>query len=167
MADSDAYTAFESDKRGNKRYRYYLAPAAARCESVADTASFNLPAEDIHRLVTNHLREQFRMPDGLLPVLLEHTDGLDEDTARQALRELDAVWERFADIGLAGSINSLISRVTIYPDRAGIRIDLPALVREVKGMASRKQPTQGGHANGHPTKAGAAFDKPTTQLPDT
>jgi DNA invertase Pin-like site-specific DNA recombinase len=163
----DAYTAFESDKRGSKRYRYYLAPAAAKCESVADIESFNLSAEDIHRVVENHLREQFRVPDGLLPALLEHTCGLDEDTARQALRELDAVWNRFADIGLTGSINSLISRVTIYPDRAGIRIDLPALAREVEGMTSRKQPTQEGHARGHPAKATATSGKPTTQLPNT
>ncbi|MEW5781280.1 MAG: hypothetical protein ACOY6N_13875 [Pseudomonadota bacterium] len=37
----------------------------------------------------------------------------------------------------------LISRVTVYPDRAGIRIDLPALAQLINGIAQDRQCAKG------------------------
>lgn len=125
--EGGAYTAFKSDDRGDKRYRYYVAPASAKQETASAVPSFNLPTEDIHRVVANHLREQFRAPDRWLPGLLEHTGGLDEAAIRQALQDLDAAWNLFTEWTQADLLFRLISRATIYPDRAGIQINLPAL----------------------------------------
>lgn len=77
--------------------------------------------------VANHLREQFKAPEDWLPGLREHVGGLDEAAIRQTLLALDTAWNLFTEWTQADTIFRLISRVTIYPDRAGIRINLPAL----------------------------------------
>lgn len=135
-----AYTAFKSDDRGDKRYRYYVAPDAAKQEAASADQSFNLPTEDIHRVVANHLREQFKAPDNWLPGLLEHAGGFDEAAIRQALLALDTAWNLFAiEWEEPATLFVLISRVTIYSDRAGIQINLPALAQLVGGIARDRQ----------------------------
>lgn len=143
-----AYTAFKSDDRGDKRYRYYVAPASAKQEAASADASFNLLTEDIHRVVANHLREQFRAPDKWLPGLLEHAGGLDEAAIRQALQDLDAAWNLFTEWTQSDSLFRLISRATIYPDRAGIQINLPALAQLVSEIAQKRHRAQHGRAKG-------------------
>lgn len=136
----DAYTAFKSNQRGDdKHYRYYVAPASARQAAASADQSFNLPAEEIHRVVANHLREQFKSPKAWLPALLEHAGDFDEAAIRQALRDLDKAWNLFTEWGQADTLFRLISRVTIYPDRAGIEINLPALTQLVSGIAHDRQ----------------------------
>jgi hypothetical protein len=110
--------------------------------SAAADASFNLPTEDIHRVVANHLREQFRAPDKWLFGLLEHAGGLDEAAILQALQDLDAAWNLFTEWTQADSLFRLISRATIYPDRAGIQINLPALAQLIDGIAQDRQRAQ-------------------------
>lgn len=134
-----AYTAFKSDDRGDKRYRYYVAPVAAKQKATSDDQSFNLPTEDIHRVVANHLREQFKAPEEWLPGLSEHVGGLDEAAIRQAMLALDTAWNLFTEWTQADTIIRLISRVTIYPDRAGIEINLPAMAQLVSGIAYDQQ----------------------------
>lgn len=134
------YTAFKSDDRGDKRYRYYVAPDAAKQEATSADQSFNLPTEDIHRVVANHLRAQFRAPEAWLPGLLEHAGDFDEAAIRQALLALDTAWNLFAiEWEEPATLFVLISRVTIYPDRAGIEINLPALAQQVSGIARDRQ----------------------------
>lgn len=136
-----AYTVFKSDDRGDKHYRYYVAPVAAKQEATSADQSFNLPTEDIHRVVANHLREQLKAPEGWLPGLHEHAGSLDEVAIRQALLDLDAAWNLFTEWTQADSLFRLISRVTIYPDRAGIQINLPALAQIVREMAQTRHRT--------------------------
>lgn len=131
----DAYTAFKSDARGDKHYRYYVAPAWAKQEATSADQSFNLPTQEIHRIVANHLREQFRQPDAWLPGLLEHAHDHDEAAIRQALLDLDKAWNLFIEWTQADLLFRLISRVTIYPDRAGIQVSMPALGQLVCEMA--------------------------------
>jgi DNA invertase Pin-like site-specific DNA recombinase len=134
--EGGAYTAFKSNDRGKKkRYRYYMAPISAKQEAAPVDENFNLPTEDIHQVVVNHLREQFRAPDRWLPELLEHADGFDEVAIRQALQDLDVTWNRFIEWTQSDLLFRLISRVTIYPERAGIQVNLPALALLVSGFA--------------------------------
>lgn len=140
----EAYTAFKSDDRGDKRYRYNMAPASAKQEAAPADGSFNLPTENIHRIVANHLREQFRAPDEWMPRLLEHAGGLDEAVTRQALLDLDAAWNLFTESAQSDSLFRLISRTTIYPDRAGIQINLPALANLISEIAQSRHRAQHG-----------------------
>jgi hypothetical protein len=117
-----------------------VAPDAAKQEAASADQSFNLPTEDIHRVVANHLREQFKAPDNWLPGLLEHAGGFDEAAIRQALLALDTAWNLFAiEWEEPATLFVLISRVTIYSDRAGIQINLPALAQLVGGIARDRQ----------------------------
>lgn len=143
-----------------------MAPVSARQEAASADESFNLPTEDIHRIVANHLREQFRAPDRWLSGLLEHADGLDEATIRQALQDLDAAWNLFTEWTQSDSLFRLISRITIYPDCAGIEISMPALGQLVCEMAQGRHQAEAGHANRRslPT-AVKAPGKPTTRPP--
>ena len=145
-----AYTAFKSDDRGDKRYRYYVAPLAAKQEAAADQ-SFNLPTEDIHRIVADHLREQFKTPEQWLPGLLEHAGGLEETAIRQALADLDSAWNLFTEWTQADTLFRLILRVTIYPDRAGILINLPALAQLVSEIVQSRHRAQPDRAKGRST----------------
>lgn len=138
----EAYTAFKSNDRGDKRYRYYVAPVSAKQKAATANESFNLPTEDIHRVVANHLREQFRVPDRLLPGVLEHAGGPDETALRQALLDLDAAWNLFTEWTQSDTLFRLISRTTIYPDRAGIQINLPALAHLISGVAKDRHRAQ-------------------------
>ncbi len=137
-----AYTAFKSNDRGGKRYRYYVAPLAAR-QGIPGDESLNLPTDDIHRIVAGHLREQFKAPEPWLSGLLELASEHDEADIRQALLALDAAWNLFTEWTQADTLFRLISRVTVYPDRAGIRIDLPALAQLINGIAQDRQCAKG------------------------
>lgn len=147
-----AYTAFKSDDRGDKRYRYYVAPVAAKQEATSDDQSFNLPTEDIHRVVANHLREQFKAPEDWLPGLSEHVGGLDEAAIRHALLALDTAWNLFTESTQADTLFRLVSRVTIYPDRAGIEISMPALGQLVCEMAQGRHQAHHSRAKGRSTQ---------------
>jgi len=51
----------------------------------------------------------------------------------------DTAWNLFTEWTQADTIFRLISRVTIYPDRAGIEINLSAMAQLVSGIAYDRQ----------------------------
>ncbi|WP_131111560.1 hypothetical protein [Sulfuricystis thermophila] len=61
----------------------------------------------------------------------------------RCLPYIDAAWNLFTEWTQADTLFRLISRVTVYPDRAGIQIDLPALAQLINGIAQDRQCAKG------------------------
>ena len=72
--DGRAYTVFKSSARGQRHYRYYLAPGTPE-EKSSDLGPFNAPAPDIHQIVIEHLRERFKNLEAWMPGLLLRLEG--------------------------------------------------------------------------------------------
>ena len=141
--DDRAYTVFKSSARARKLYRYYLAPGTPQ-EKASDLGPFNLPTQQIHQIVIDHLRERFRDPEGWMPGLLLRLEGeptLDETAIRRALKSLDAAWPLFTEPTQGEMLFKLISRVTLYPDQVGVQVNLDGVVEMVREL-DRKSTSQ-------------------------
>ncbi len=132
--EGQAYTASKSSLRGKQRYRYYLAPNAAK-KPEATGGAVNLPTEFIHQVVIAQLRQHFKSPEPWLPDLREQmkSDGvMDDEAIRQSMLRLDGSWRLFTDFGMANLLFKLVARVTMYPDGAKIQINMDALAGLIK-----------------------------------
>jgi site-specific DNA recombinase len=127
------YTAFESSPRGKKHYRYYIGPATAH-EKATGQPPFTFSTDQIHQLVIDHLRKQFRDTGTWLAALLQRAgsdSGLNETRIRQALIRLDEVWGQLADFTVASILSQLIKRINLYPEGARTDVDWAYLYSEV------------------------------------
>lgn len=135
--DGRPYTLFKSSLRDKGQYRYYMGPAT-EAEKAAGLPPFNLSVDEIHRVVTEHLRQHFKDPTAWLPMVqrsLPDDCGLDEGMIRGALLRLDEAWNLFTEFTVAGVLFQLIQRVTLYPNGMRIEMNVPGLIQQIKDMA--------------------------------
>jgi hypothetical protein len=132
--DGRPFKPFESSQRKGRRYRYYIPHRSAE-EKAHGTGPVNLPADEIHAAVVHHLRGGFRAPQQWLANLPEafRTDpAFEESIVAQALGRLDGVWDKLFEQARAPIIRSLVGRVTIYPEKMAVRIDIQGLAEVVR-----------------------------------
>ena len=67
---------------------------------------------------------------------------VNEDRIRDALRRLDEVWVLFTGYTVAALLYQLIARVTLQPDGMCIKMNVPALIRQIREMAELSVATE-------------------------
>jgi hypothetical protein len=137
--DGRGYTVFKSSARGQKVYRYYLAPGTPE-EKASSLGPFNVPAPQVHQAVIDHLRERFKDPEAWMPELLlrlQDEPELDDAAVRGALKKLDDAWPLFTEPTQGEVVFKLIARVAIYPDHAAIQVDWDGVVGMVRELTRR------------------------------
>lgn len=142
--DGRPYTLFMSSPRDNVRYRYYVAPAT-EAEKAAGQPPFTWSADELHRILVDHLRQNFKDPTAWLPMVQRHQPDeadLNEDKIRDALRRLDEVWDLFTGYTVAALLYQLIARATLQPDGMRIEMNVPALIRQIRDMAELSVATE-------------------------
>jgi hypothetical protein len=142
--DGRPYTLFMSSPRESMRYRYYVAPAT-EAEKAAGQPPFTWSVEELHRIVVDHLRQNFTDPTGWLPMVQRHQpddSDLNEDRIRDALRRLDKAWDLFTGYTEAALLYQLIARVTLQPDGMSIEMNVPALIRQIRDIAELSVATE-------------------------
>lgn len=142
--DGRPYTLFMSSPRDSGRYRYYVAPAT-EAEKANGRPPFTLSADELHRVIVEHLRLNFKDPTPWLPMVQRHQpddSDLNEDRIRDALRRLDNVWGLFTGYTVAALMYQLIARVTLQADGMHVEMNVPALIRLIREMAELSVATE-------------------------
>jgi hypothetical protein len=88
-----------------------------------------------------YLRTQFQDPQAGLPSLLEDLKNepmFNEPVIRDALKRLDAAWELFTEWTQAHTLFTLVDRATLYLDKAGIKINLPAVLKLIRELVQTR-----------------------------
>ena len=96
-----------------------------------------VPAAEIEAAVVDQLRGIFRQPEiivGTWRAARAEQDDITEDEAREALLQLDPLWDELFPAEQARIVQLLVERVQVGMDGVSIRLradGLTALVREV------------------------------------
>jgi site-specific DNA recombinase len=132
--DGRAYKFFKSSPRDQKQYLYYVAPTTAE-EKASGTGPVNLTTTVLQSVIIEHLRSQLREPGNWLPDLLELAQGdpkLNEASIAQSLKKIDDAWPQFTEQTQAQTLFTLVNRVNVFPDKLGIKFNLPAVLKLIQ-----------------------------------
>lgn len=132
--DGRAYKFFKSSPRNQRQYLYYVAPATAE-EKVSGTGPVNLKTTVLRSVIIEHLRSQLQEPGKWLPDLLELAQGdpkLNETNIALALKKIDDAWPQFTEQTQAQTLFSVVDRVNVFPDKLGIKFNVPAILRLIQ-----------------------------------
>ena len=132
--DGRAYKFFKLSPRDQKQYLYYVAPTTAE-EKASGTGPVNLTTTVLQSVIIEHLRSQLREPGNWLPDLHELAKGnpkLDEANITEALKKIDVAWPQFTEQTQAHTLFSVVDRVNVFPDKLGIKFNLPAVLKLIQ-----------------------------------
>jgi len=135
-SDGGAFSPTHSCKNG-KLYRYYVSQTLLR-HGAGSAAVGRVPAAEIEGTVVNQLRAVFRQPEiiiGAWKEAVKHAPAMTEAQAREALINLDPMWDELFPAEQARIVQLLVDRVIV--GSAGLelklRVDgLEALARELQ-----------------------------------
>ena len=102
-----------------------------------------MPAAEIEAAVIDQLRGVFRQPEiivGTWRAARTEQDDITEDEAREALLQLDPLWDELFPAEQARIVQLLVERVEIGVDGVSVRLrtnGLSSLAREMSGAARR------------------------------
>jgi site-specific DNA recombinase len=129
-----AFSPTHTRKR-NRLYRYYVSQAVLKHGRDACPIG-RVPAGEIEGAVIDQLRAVFRQPEvvvGTWRAAREQDDGITEAEVRDALLQLDPLWDELFPAEQARIVQLLVERVVIAEDGLDIRLrtdGLAGLVRE-------------------------------------
>ena len=122
-------------RKKDRLYRYYVSQAVLK--HGRDTCTIGrLPAGEIEGTVIDQLRAVFRQPEivvGTWRAAREQDEGITEAEVRDALLQLDPLWDELFPAEQARIVQLLVERVEIAEDGLDIRFrtdGLAGLVRE-------------------------------------
>jgi len=125
-------------RKGNRLYRYYVSQDVLK--RGADACPIGrVPAAEIEGVVIDQLRGIFRQPEiiiGTWRAARAEQDDITEDEAREALTQLDPVWDELFPAEQARIVQLLVERVDVRMQGVEVRLrpnGLAGLVREVAG----------------------------------
>lgn len=125
-------------RKGNRQYRYYVSQDVLKRGPEACPIG-RVPAAEIELVVVDQLRAVFRQPEiivGTWSAARAEQGGVSEDEAREALLQLDPLWDELFPAEQARIVQLLVERVDVGVDGATIRLradGLGGLVRDVAG----------------------------------
>jgi hypothetical protein len=129
-------------KKGNRLYRYYVSQDVLKRGPEACPVG-RVPAAEIEAAVIDQLRGVFRQPEiivGTWRAARTEQDDITEDEAREALLQLDPLWDELFPAEQARIVQLLVERVEIGVDGVSVRLrtnGLSSLAREMSGAARR------------------------------
>ncbi len=127
-------------RKGDKLYRYYVSQAVLKRGRDACSVG-RVPAAQIESAVIDQLRAVFRQPEivvGTWRAARGHDTEVTEAEARDALEQLDPLWDELFPAEQARLVQLLVERVEICENELDIRLradGLSRLVGEVSGFA--------------------------------
>ena len=111
-----------------------MAPTTAE-EKATGAGPVNLTTTVLQSVIIEHLRSQLREPGKWLPDLLELAQGnpkLNEANITEALKKIDVAWPQFTEQTQAHTLFSVVDRVNVFPDKLGIKFNLPAVLKLIQ-----------------------------------
>ena len=125
-------------RKGNRLYRYYVSQDVLKRGPEACPIG-RVPAAEIEAPVIDQLRGIFRQPEiivGTWRAARAEQDDITEDEAREALMQLDPLWDELFPAEQARIVQLLVERVDVRMHGVEVRLrpnGLAGLVREVAG----------------------------------
>jgi site-specific DNA recombinase len=125
-------------RKGNRLYRYYVSQDVLQRGRDACPVG-RVPAGEIEAAVIDQLRGIFRAPEiivGTWRAARGEADGITEGEAREALTQLDPLWDELFPAEQARIVALLVERVDVRTDGVEVRLrpsGLAGLVRDVAG----------------------------------
>ena len=137
-ADGRALSPTHTRRRG-RLYRYYVAQRLLKGEGADDNIVSRVSAAEIETAVTDQVRALLRQPEVLVGTWMAaraESSDLTEVEVRDALHELDPLWNELFPAEQTRIIRLLVERIEVGPGGADIslRIEgLASLVRDLGG----------------------------------
>jgi hypothetical protein len=125
-------------RKGNRLYRYYVSQDVLKRGPDACPVG-RVPAAEIEAPVIDQLRGLFRQPEiivGTWRAARAEQDDVTEDEAREALTELDPLWDELFPAEQTRVVQLLVERVDVRMNGVEVRLrpnGIAGLVREVAG----------------------------------
>ncbi len=140
--DGRALSPTHTRRRG-RLYRYYVAQRVLKGQGADDAIVARVSASEIETAVTDQVRALLRQPEVLVGTWMAaraECPDLTEAEVREALFELDPLWDELFPAEQARIIRLLVERVEIGPGGADIRLrveGLASLVHDLSATPSR------------------------------
>ncbi len=131
-------------RKGGRLYRYYVSQTVLR-HGAGSCPIARVPANEIEATVIGQLRAVFRQPElitGTTKAARQHDPGITADEVRDALLQLDPLWDELFPAEQARIMALLVERIDITTSGLDVRLrvdGLPGLAREM--LATRKMDT--------------------------
>jgi hypothetical protein len=129
-------------RKGNRLYRYYVSQHVLKRGPDACPVG-RLPAAEIESAVIDQLRGIFRQPEiivGTWRAARAEQGDITEDEVREALTQLDPLWDELFPAEQARIVQLLVERVDVGVDGIAMRMrtnGLQALARDFRTTAAR------------------------------
>jgi site-specific DNA recombinase len=131
-------------KKGNRLYRYYVSQDVLKRGPDACPVG-RVPAAEIETLVVDQLRGVFRQPEiivGAWRAARAEQDDVPEAEARDALTQLDPLWDELFPAEQARIVQLLVERVDVSVQGVSLRLrveGLAGLAQELAGSAAGRR----------------------------
>ena len=141
--DGRALSPTHTRRRG-RLYRYYVSQSVLKGVDTGSDLVRRVSAAEIENLVVDQVRGLLRQPEIVVGTWLAaraEAPDLSEAEVRDALHELDPLWDELFPAERARIVRLLVERVDVGPDGADIRLrveGLAGLVRDL-GASSRAE----------------------------
>src|SRR5262249_12050092 len=115
--------------KGNKLYRYYVSQSVVKLGADACPVK-RVPAAEIEAAVINQLRELLHSPEIVVATwraARTEIDCLRESDVREALENLDPLWDELFPAEQARIVQLLVERVDLGVDCVDIRLRIDGL----------------------------------------
>jgi len=128
-------------RKGKRLYRYYVSQDVLQHGRDA-LPDWRVPAAEIEAAVIDQLRGVFRQPEiviGTWRAAQAEQDDVTEDEAREALTQLDPLWDELFPAERARIVQLLVDRVDVHGEGVDVRFRLNgvgALARETTRRAA-------------------------------
>lgn len=126
-------------RKCNRLYRYYVSQDVLQRGRDACPIG-RVPAAEIEAAVTNQLRGMFRQPEIVVGTWLAARavqDDITEEDARQALLQLDPLWEELFPAEQARIVQLLVDRVDVHEEGVDVRFRMNGIGALARGTARR------------------------------
>ena len=123
-------------RKGGKLYRYYVSTDVLKRDAEACTVR-RVPAAEIESAVVDQMRDLLRAPEIIVRACRaarQAMEGIDEADVRDALNQLDPLWDELFPAEQARIVQLLVERVDVSPDGADIRLRTEGLTNLVADL---------------------------------
>ena len=124
-------------RKGGRLYRYYVSQAVLKKGRDACPVG-RLPAAEIEAAVIDQVRGLLRAPEivvGTWRASKASVDGMSEEQVRQALQDLDPLWDELFPAEQARIVQLLVERVDVGEQGFDLRLRIDGLAQLAKGLA--------------------------------
>jgi site-specific DNA recombinase len=138
VARMRAASAATHTRKKNRLYRYYVSQTVLR-HGAGMCPVGRVPAAEIEAAVIDQLRAVFRQPEIIIGTwkAAKATDPeINENTVREALVQLDPLWDELFPAEQARIVQLLVERVDIGLGGLDVRLRVDGLSRLIQEMAS-------------------------------